>query len=258
MKTYHLGLDGQGDTKLESLPLPFIFNGTTATDRDRERAPGPEIAQKYAALRLLKRQAGFVENTAARAYPRLLIIASGSVELTTAYMVAELSPGDVMYLDDLNGGTGVLTYGEDTRIIEIEVSTDWKPEGVVPPVIKDAGVANKVVEMHVADEKAHFRDASGLFDLQETDDSAESILAVSFLAFSPDLVSDWHTEAAVSIVVALSGGFELQVGGQGGEEVLRAGDVCLVDDRTGQGHITRIHGETRVVAIRIPNEHRWR
>lgn len=257
MRTYHLGLDGAGAAKLESLALPFALYGATATDRDRERAPRPEIADQYSTVRLIKRPAGLVENTATVGHRRLLFIVSGSVELTTAYMAVVLSPGDVVFVDDLQSSTGVLTYGEDTRIIDVEVSHRWAPDGVVPPAIAEPDVTSKVVEIYVADEKANFRDAPKLFDLEVLDESPESVLGVSFLAFSPDLVSDWHTEAAISFVVVLSGGFELEVGGVGGEVVLRAGDVCLVDDRTGQGHITRTHGETRIVAIRIPNEHRW-
>jgi hypothetical protein len=80
-----------------------------------------------------------------------------------------------------------------------------------------------------------------------------------FMGLSPDQFGDWHTEEATSLVVVLAGGFELEVGGDGGAtEVFRAGDVCLVQDHSGQGHISRTHGETRFVAIAVPEEHVWR
>lgn len=257
MRTFHLVLDGAGAAKLEALALPFALYGATAADRDRERAPGPEATDEYRTVRLIARPAGLVENTATIGHRRLLFIVSGSVELTTAYMAVVLNPGDVVFVDDLGSSTGVLTYNEDTRIVDLEVSDQWAPGGVVPPAIEEPDVVSKIVEIYVADERANFRDADGLFNRQEAGKSPESVLGASFLAFSPDLLSDWHTETEISIVVVLSGGFELEVGGVGGEEVLRAGDVCLVDDRSGQGHITRTHGETRIVAIKIPSDHRW-
>jgi uncharacterized protein YjlB len=79
-----------------------------------------------------------------------------------------------------------------------------------------------------------------------------------FTCLSPDQFGDWHTEEATSLVVVLSGGFELEVGGDGGAtEVFRAGDVCLVQDHHGQGHISRTRGETRFVAVAVPEEHVW-
>jgi hypothetical protein len=67
----------------------------------------------------------------------------------------------------------------------------------------------------------------------------------------PGRVADWHTAPRRQYVITLSGHAELEVAG--GEKIsLGPGDIDLVEDTTGKGHITRTVGTEDRVTIQIP------
>jgi hypothetical protein len=69
---------------------------------------------------------------------------------------------------------------------------------------------------------------------------------------------DWHPEVVNNLAIFLSGELELESGGGGGAiEVFHAGDVCLAQDRTGEGHIDRTRGVTHVALIVVETENLW-
>ena len=256
MKSLRLCTDGAGSSKLESLSLPFLFFGPTATDGDRARMPKPEVAVAYESVRLVRQRDGHREQGGDDRSRRLLLVVSGGVRACAGDMRASLGPGDVLFVDDPESARHELRFEGDSRIVRIDVADSWAPQGLVPPALdeprRDGGPLLK--QMYVEGEQARFRDADALFD----DGAPRPVARVMFMCLSADQFGDWHTEEATSLVVVLSGGFELEVGGDGGAvEVFRAGDVCLVQDHHGQGHISRTHGETRFVAIAVPEEHVW-
>lgn len=256
MKSLRVCTDGAGGSKLESLPLPFLFFGPTATDADRARMPKPESAVAYESVRLVRPRDGDRSPGGDDRARRLLLVVSGGIDVRAGDMRASLRPGDLLFVDDADSAGHELGFVGDVRLVRVDVAESWAPEGTVPPALdesrRDGGPLLR--HMYVADEQARFRDADALFD----DGSPRPVARAMFMCLSPDQFGDWHTEQATSLVVVLSGGFELEVGGGGGAaEVFRAGDVCLVQDDHGQGHISRTHGETRFVAIAVPEEHVW-
>ncbi len=260
MKSLRLCTDGLGNSKLESLLLPFSTYGPTATDEDRARMPGPEVVREYTAVRGLRRADGDVEGTPDGRH--LLVVASGSIEVAATYTSATILPGDVLLVDDLSSTGHTLTSRGDTRIVRLDVTDAWAPQGVVPPTIddgqRDAATTGKVTELFVSNGQGDFRPLDQLFGDGPGDTSSKPTTAVSFTSLSPDSFGDWHIEKTSNLVLVLAGGFELEVGGGGGRvEVFRAGDVCLVQSRSGQGHITRTRGETRFVAVVVADEHLW-
>ena len=46
-------------------------------------------------------------------------------------------------------------------------------------------------------------------------------------------------------------------GASGAKEVFRAGDICLTEDRTGEGHLNRIRGAMFVTNLVIETEDLW-
>jgi quercetin dioxygenase-like cupin family protein len=249
MISLRLAADAVGDARLEALPLPFAFAGPTATERDQSLAPAPEVARQYTSLRAVVHP-----DEAQDATRKLVVLVSGEIQVEGSYQRATLRPGDVLLLDEPPADKGTVTYAPGTRTVEVGLADEWRPGGSTAPVTDEErrGAADepRLTEMYVADDVAHFRDLGTVFP-----GSPEPLLAASFLGLSPGLVSDWHTEKGIGLVVVLSGGFELEVGGSGGAQVFRAGDVCLVDDRVGQGHITRTHGETRFLHLVVADDH---
>ena len=67
----------------------------------------------------------------------------------------------------------------------------------------------------------------------------------------PGRVSDWHTAPRRQYVITLSGHGELEVTG-GKKIAVGPGNIELVEDTTGKGHITRVTGSEERVTIQVP------
>ncbi len=262
MRSFRLRTDGAGTARIESLELPFMHVGPTATADDAARMPPPELAGAYVAARAVRHADGTVAQGPA-AIRHLVVVVSGAIVVAGAYQTAELSPGDVLLVDDLGSTGHTLTYRGDVRTVELDLADQWVPTGVVPPPLADPRRSGtdepKVRRIEVVDEQARFAAFDGLHPEQPGSIELDPVLGAMWLSLSPDSFGDWHTEEPASLVVVLSGGFELEVGGGGGAtEVFAAGDVCLVKDHSGQGHISRTDGETRFVALTFSADKEWR
>ena len=62
---------------------------------------------------------------------------------------------------------------------------------------------------------------------------------------------DWHPAPRRQFVIILSGQLEIGLG-DGSKHVFGAGDARLVEDTTGQGHTTAVHGDQPCVLATIP------
>lgn len=109
-----------------------------------------------------------------------------------------------------------------------------------------------------ADEKLYFRSFENLFEGEPGQwTAARAVFGFRFVHFPPDSFIDWHPEVVNNFVVVMAGKLELEVSGDGAIEVFGPGDVCLAEDRTGEGHIDRMHGDTRLALIVFEDEHLW-
>jgi quercetin dioxygenase-like cupin family protein len=192
---------------------------------------------------------------------RLLLVVSGTLELRTPDMRAELRAGDVGFVDlpDALEEPAQLRAVTDCLYLDVEVEAGWLPVGSVPPYVDDApGTAAEtpqLLRLRSDGQVAHLRPFDNLAAFDGT--ASQDVLALNFVCLSPSMSADWHTEAGTSLLVMLAGRFEVEVGGRGGRRVLRAGDVCLVEDFDGQGHRSSSHGETRFAVLKLPREHAW-
>lgn len=62
---------------------------------------------------------------------------------------------------------------------------------------------------------------------------------------------DWHPAPRRQFVIILAGRLEIGLG-DGGKHLFGPGDARLVEDTTGQGHTTRVHGTERCLTATIP------
>jgi len=62
---------------------------------------------------------------------------------------------------------------------------------------------------------------------------------------------DWHPAPRRQFVIILSGQLEIGLG-DGSKHVFGPGDARLVEDTTGRGHTTRVHGNQPCVTATIP------
>jgi hypothetical protein len=79
-------------------------------------------------------------------------------------------------------------------------------------------------------------------------------LATTQISFREDPVGrfiDWHPAPRRQFVIILSGQLEIGLG-DGSKHVFGAGDARLVEDTTGKGHTTRVHGGQPCLTATIP------
>jgi len=112
--------------------------------------------------------------------------------------------------------------------------------------------------------RTHFRDEFFLWEkvpsekAQSSDPKTPVMLTpivdaqkLGFLTLPRGYSSVWHPAPGKRFVVVLSGLVELEVG-SGERRKLGAGDVVLVTDVQGRGHITRVLGKQDVIIAWVP------
>jgi hypothetical protein len=108
------------------------------------------------------------------------------------------------------------------------------------------------------DDKAYFMEFSELFPQVLDQWGAPHAISGFRLLCWENGSMDYHPCVTNQLAIALAGEMEMEVGGGGGAvEVFRAGDVCLAEDRTGQGHIGRFRGVVHVVIMVIDTDNLW-
>src|ERR1700730_1919919 len=68
---------------------------------------------------------------------------------------------------------------------------------------------------------------------------------------APGTVVDWHTAPRRQYVITLSGQAEIEVAG-GKKFTVGSGDIDLVEDTMGKGHITRVIGNEERITLQLP------
>jgi hypothetical protein len=74
---------------------------------------------------------------------------------------------------------------------------------------------------------------------------------IIFRETGADYVNDWHRAPRRQYVITLSGAIEITAS-DGETRQIGAGDIVLVEDTTGKGHITKSSGEIPRYTIFVP------
>jgi uncharacterized cupin superfamily protein len=252
MKTIHLTVDGQGESRIDALPLPCPVFGPKATGREVVGEPVGSAAVAFGTARV---GAGVAVDGPRTRSLRFLL--EGRLRVDTTDGTADLEPGDVMLVDDLTGPGHRVEGLTDVLLLDVELDDSWVPSGAVPPPTESGrppGDVPRFRRIFVEEGVAHFAE---LPEVRAQMPHVQPVEGLSLTCLTDGVEGDWHTETAINLVIVLSGGFELEVPGEGAVQLFRAGDVCLVDDRTGKGHMTRTRGETRFAALTLPEDHSW-
>jgi quercetin dioxygenase-like cupin family protein len=78
-----------------------------------------------------------------------------------------------------------------------------------------------------------------------------NVQSASYVALKSGVVADWHTAPRRQFIICLTGEAEF-IAGSGDVRSLKPGDVILVEDTTGKGHITRSIGSQDHIAMVVP------
>ena len=110
-----------------------------------------------------------------------------------------------------------------------------------------------------SDGRTHFREE--FFPLQKTQSADPKTLVLQtpfvdaqklgFLTIPRGYSSEWHPAPGKRFIIVLSGRAEIEVG-SGERRKVGPGDVVLVTDVQGRGHITRVLSKQDVVAAWVP------
>jgi hypothetical protein len=69
---------------------------------------------------------------------------------------------------------------------------------------------------------------------------------------------DYHPCVLSQMGIFLSGEHRTDVRGGGGQSfALRAGDICLTEDTTGEGHLNRVTGGCHAIVIVLGENDNW-
>jgi len=188
--------------------------------------------------------------------PVLTFVLDGGIDMGNGIL---LGPGDIVLVD---GAPAVQIVGE-CRLLQVLVGPDWPGERTRPlrPRQDEArphGVPNFKRMFEGADARSYFRAFDALFSAKGQWSPVTPLIGLRFIGMAADTFIDWHPEIVNNFVIVLTGGLELEAGGgEGQTEVFWPGDICLAEDRTGQGHIDRMHGHVQVAVLIVANEDLW-
>jgi len=108
-----------------------------------------------------------------------------------------------------------------------------------------------------SDGESHFDDVAVEFDSEPPHrfpvSEWQSVERIRFLNFPPDLEPQMHRAPARLLHILITGSWAMQAS-DGETRHFKAGDVILVEDTTGKGHVTSItsEGATLVARIQLP------
>ena len=90
-------------------------------------------------------------------------------------------------------------------------------------------------------------------DLAKTPSWTEGLNAskITFRSAPVGRFQDWHPAPRRQFVVILSGHLEIGLG-DGSKHIFGPGDARLVEDTTGKGHTTAVHGSEPCVTATVP------
>jgi hypothetical protein len=193
----------------------------------------------------------------------LVLVISGQVELWAGGRSLGIArPGDVYLQDQGAGQAHTAVCNGDCSLLFLGLESGWQPSGEVQtrasedrPPDRSAPLLRRMYE--AADGKSLFGGFPELFGPSGEWTPPRPAQGFHFVHFPPGFFIDWHPEGVNNFVVINSGALELEVSGDRRVEVFGPGDVCLAEDRTGEGHIDRAHGENRMVLVVLDNEHLW-
>ena len=265
MKAVRITADVNGTYHSAPLALPTVQRkGEVSADGYRSASiPRANFNPNPAdSLRAIVLSDGKFTGLASRAGTLLTFVISGDLTLSTSQL-CHLEPGDIVLTDGSSSSVPIEARNQ-CRLLQIGVPADWPGAGaeVQQPgtrIQRPLWRVPKLKRIYKGkDDKAYFTEFSELFPKVLDEWGAPHAITGFRLLCWEDGSMDWHPCVTNQLAIALAGEMEMEVGGGGGAvEVFHAGDICLAEDRTGEGHIGRFRGVVHVVIMVLETENLW-
>jgi hypothetical protein len=258
--------------RIEPLALPSQHRkGEVSAEGYRRQASGAIPRANFNpnpadSLRAIVLSDGKFTGLASRGGTLLTFVVSGDVTVAGGSgEPCRLHPGDILLTDEKSSSVP-LEVRDQCRLIQIGVPAGWpgagaevqQPGTLIPHPPGRMPKLKRIYKGEGEDDKAYFSEFSELFPGTPNQwGAAHAITGFRMLCWE-DGHMDSHPCVTNQFAIALAGEMEMEVGGGGGVvETFHAGDICLAEDRTGEGHIGRFRGVVHVVIMVIETENLW-
>jgi len=271
VKAVRVTVDQDGTLNIAPLPLPAARRtGEASAERYRQQAKGQlprgnsfnPVPSDF--LRAIVLSDGKFQGLASQPGSLLSFVISGNVTLIAGpSQTCQLGPGDILLTDERSSPRAVLDVRNQGRLLQIGVATDWPgsdAEIQAPGTINPHKVPTPNVKRVYKgeDDKAYITEFPELFPNASNQWSTPRRIAGFRMLYWDEGWMDFHPCVINQIGIISAGELEVEVGGNGGaKEVFRAGDICLTEDRTGEGHLNRVRGGMFATNLVIETEDLW-
>ena len=113
----------------------------------------------------------------------------------------------------------------------------------------------KIIRLYADDKgESHFQDIEVEFEAPTPSgrvSARQPATGIMFREVPGEYDLDWHPAPRRQFVIILSGQLEIGLG-DGSKHVFGPGDARLVEDTTGKGHTTKVHGNVPCMTATIP------
>ena len=259
-----------GAFRIAPLPLPTTHRqGDTGVERYRQQSRGEVPIGNYfgpiasKALRAILLSDGEFAGLASQTGALLTFVISGDITVKAGPSQSiALDVGDILLTDGGSAPHVRLDIRNRGRLLQIDVSEDWpgadaelQEPGTINP--RQSSEPN-LKRIHTgADDRAFFAEFPELFPATP-DQWSEPTPIVGFRMLCwEDGWMDFHPCVTNQIGIVASGELEIEVG-DGSTQIFRAGDLCLTEDRTGQGHRNTVRGAMHTTNLVIDVDKPWR
>jgi hypothetical protein len=273
MQAVRVTAQADGSMGIGPLPLPTTQRkGTASADNYRRQATGEmPIGSHFAAqasdvLRTIVLSDGTFKALASQPGPLLTLVISGEVTLHAGPLESvKLEPGDMFLAGDQSTSKVTLDVRNDGRLIQIAVAPEWpapdaeiQSPGTILPRRRSMPNVKRIIRGEGDDDKAYFIDFPELFPkTRDRWSSPRPITGFRMLCWE-DGWMDYHPCVVNQMSIVGAGELETEVRTDGGrKETFRAGDICLAEDRTGEGHLNRVRGAFYTTNVVFKTDFVW-
>lgn len=262
MKAMHVRASARGGYHVMPFRLPAAHrNGSIDPDQYRRQAGSaiPRARQQLMpadSFRTIVLSGGRLMRFASQPGALLTLVICGRLAIDPVpAQPFTLEPGDVLLTDETSGANLSVYAASQCRLLQLGVAENWPdsapPLDVTGTIIPRNGYMPHIKRMFTgSDARSYFADFPELFSGPRDCWSSPYLIQGFRILCWEDGEMDWHPITTNQLVVFLSGETQVEVGGDGGSiEIFRAGDICLAEDRTGEGHVDRVVGAAYAIIL---------
>jgi len=258
-----------GTFRIAPLPLPTAHRrGETGVERYRQQSRGevptgnyfaPIASKSLCAILLSDSEFG---EFASQPGALLTFVISGEVRVKAGPSQSiALDVGDILLTDGRSAPHVRLDARNRGRLLQIDVPEDWpgadaeiQEPGTINP---RQGSEPNLKRIHKSeDDRAFFSEFPELFPTTPDEWSEPTPISGFRMLCWEDGWMDFHPCVTNQIGIVASGELEIEVG-DGSTQIFRAGDLCLTEDTTGQGHRNTVRGAMHTTNLVIDVEKPW-